>query len=140
FRYKVIDTTSEHKYSLRDLKTAQDWVLERQFRQVPGVIDVTSYGGETKEYHVEVDPYRLRGQGLTLQQIIAAIANSNSNVGGQRLSLGEPSYPVRAVGIIHSLRDIGNIVIAEQKDKSGAEVPIRVRDVAISVLGAKPRL
>ncbi|HEX4458652.1 MAG TPA: efflux RND transporter permease subunit, partial [Polyangia bacterium] len=140
FRYKLVDTTAEHKYNLRDLKTAEDWVLERQFRQVPGVIDVTGYGGQTKQYHVEVDPYRLRGQGLTLQQLITAIANSNSNVGGQRLSIGEQSYTVRAVGIIKSLRDIGNVVIAETKDKAGAQVPIRVRDVAETVIGFTPRL
>src|SRR5271166_6688480 len=56
-------------YTIRDLKTAQDWILEREFRRVPGVIDVTSYGGETKEYHVDVDPYRLRGQGVSLGQV-----------------------------------------------------------------------
>ena len=59
FRYRVVGKG----YSLKDLKTAEDWVLERQFKQVPGVIDVTSYGGETKQYHVQVDPYRLRGAG-----------------------------------------------------------------------------
>src|SRR6516165_4119479 len=58
FRY----TVKGPGYTLRDLKTAEDWILEREFKQVPGVIDVTSYGGETKQYHVEVDPYRLRGQ------------------------------------------------------------------------------
>ena len=62
FRYRVVGKG----YTLTDLKTAEDWILERQFKQVQGVIDVTSYGGETKQYHVEVDPYRLRGQGVTL--------------------------------------------------------------------------
>src|SRR5215471_6773871 len=94
-------------YEVRDLKTAQDWILERQFKQVPGVIDVVSFGGETKEYHVEVDPYRLRGQNVTLSQLMAAIANANINVGGQRISLGEQSFNVRGVGLIKSLRDIG---------------------------------
>jgi cobalt-zinc-cadmium resistance protein CzcA len=140
FRYKVVDTTKDHRYTLRDLKTAEDWVLERQFRQVPGVIDVTSYGGETKQYHVEVDPYRLRGQSVTLTQLISAILNSNSNVGGQRLSIGEQSYTVRGIGIIKSLRDIMNIVIATPKDKSGNVIPIRVRDVATAVIGYAPRL
>jgi cobalt-zinc-cadmium resistance protein CzcA len=140
FRYKVVDTTKEHRYTLRDLKTAEDWVLERQFKQVPGVIDVTSYGGETKQYHVEVDPYRLRGQNITLTQLIAAIINSNSNVGGQRIAIGEQSYTVRGIGIIKSLRDIMNIVIATPKDKAGNPVPIRVRDVATAVIGYAPRL
>src|SRR3984885_10468862 len=67
FRYRVVGKG----YTLKDLKTAEDWVLERQFKQVPGVIDVTSYGGESKEYHLEVDPYRLRGHGVTLGGVIS---------------------------------------------------------------------
>src|SRR5271165_6947402 len=73
FRYQV----KGKGYSLQDLKTAEDWVLERQFKQVPGVVYVTSYGGETKQYHVDVDPYRLRAHGVTLQQVMTAITNGN---------------------------------------------------------------
>src|SRR5262249_36076992 len=62
-------------YSLKDLKTAEDWILERQFKQVPGVIDVVSYGGETKQYQVSVDPNRLRATGVTLQQLMTSISN-----------------------------------------------------------------
>src|SRR5579883_3158161 len=107
FRY----TLKGEGYTLRDLKTAEDWILERQWKQVPGVIDVTSYGGETRQYHVEVDPYRLRGQNVTLSQLISAITNANQNVGGQRITLGEQSYNVRGIGLIQTLRDIGNIVV-----------------------------
>ncbi len=140
FRYAVVDTTKEHRYTLRDLKTVEDWILDRQFKQVPGVIDVTSYGGETKQYHVEVDPYRLRGQGVTLAQLVQAIGNANQNVGGQRLSIGEQSFTVRGLGLIRTLRDIGDIVVAEMKDRSGSNIPIRVRDIAEMVLGYAPRL
>src|SRR5258708_24613683 len=91
FRYRVVGKG----YTLKDLKTAEDWILERQFKQVQGVIDVTSYGGETKQYHVEVDPYRLRGHSLSLAQLTRAIQNANQNVGGQRLFMGEQSYHVR---------------------------------------------
>jgi cobalt-zinc-cadmium resistance protein CzcA len=138
FRY----TVKGKGYTLTELKTAQDWILERQFRRVPGVIDVTSYGGETKQYHVEVDPYRLRGHNVTLTQLINAIANGNINVGGQRLFMGEQSFDVRAIGLIQSLKDIGNIAIAEAKDKSGnpSGIPIRVRDIGEVVLGYAPRL
>src|SRR5258708_7295135 len=94
FRYRVVGKG----YTLKDLKTAEDWILERQFRQVPGVIDVTSYGGETKQYHVEIDPYRLRGHAVSLGGVIGAIQNANQNVGGQRLFMGEQSYDVRGVG------------------------------------------
>ena len=126
-------------YSLADKKTAEDWVLERQFKQVPGVIDVTSYGGLTKQYHVEVDPYRLRGHGVTLPQIIAALQNADQNVGGQRLTMGEQSYDIRGIGLIGSrdtpLLDIDDVVIAEQKG-----TPVRIRDVASTSIGSAPRL
>ncbi len=131
FRYVV----KGQGYSLRDLKTAQDWILQRQFKQVPGVVDVVSFGGETKEYHVEIDPYRLRGHGSTLSQLTTGIANANQNVGGQRIALGEQAYTVRGLGLIGSLRDIGNIVLSEQKG-----VPVRVRDVGNIAVGHAPRL
>src|SRR6516225_1262553 len=67
--------------ALRELKSAEDWILEKEFKQVPGVIDVTSYGGLSKQYQVGVDPYRLRGRNLALGQVISAIANANQNVG-----------------------------------------------------------
>jgi cobalt-zinc-cadmium resistance protein CzcA len=138
FRY----TVTGKGYTLRDLKTAEDWILERQFRQVPGVIDVTSYGGQTKQYHVDVDPHRLRGQSVTLTQLLTAIGNANLNVGGQRLSIGEQSFNVRGVGLIKSLRDIGNVVLVEAKKADGTPtgVPIRVSDVANIVIGFAPRL
>jgi len=131
FRYRLVG----NGYSLQDLKAAQDWVLERQFKQVPGVIDVVSFGGLTKEYHVEADPNRLRAYGITLAQLNAAIANANQNVGGQRISLGEQSFTVRGVGLLNSLDDIGNITIASQRG-----TPVRVRDVARISTGYVPRL
>ena len=131
FRYRVVGKD----YSLQELKAAEDWILERQFKQVPGVADVTSFGGLTKEYHVEVDPNRMRAYGVTLPQLNAAIANANQNVGGQRLTLGEQSFTVRGVGLIHSLSDIANITITAQKG-----TPVRLRDVAQISEGAVPRL
>ena len=122
-------------YSVRELKTVEDWLLEREFKQVPGVIDVTSFGGETKQYHVDVDPVRLRAFGLTLPQLTAAIANANVTVGGQRVTLGEQSYTVRGLGLIRSLADIRNIVLQASRG-----VPVRVRDVADVGEGAHPRL
>src|SRR5205085_9873592 len=113
----------------------QDWILEKQWRQVPGVIDVVSFGGHTKQYHVEIDPYRLKGQEVTLSQLTSALANANQNVGGQRLTLGEQSFNVRGLGLIRSLRDVQQIVVAAQKG-----VPVRVRDVADVAEGAAPRL
>jgi cobalt-zinc-cadmium resistance protein CzcA len=135
YRYQVVGKG----YSLRDLKTAEDWILERQFKQVPGVIDVTSFGGETKQYQVQVDPYRLKGHGVPLNNVISALQNANQNVGGQRLSMGEQSYDVRGIGLLGSrdppVRDIENVVIAEQKG-----TPVRIKDVADVDIGNAPRL
>jgi cobalt-zinc-cadmium resistance protein CzcA len=122
-------------YSLRDLKTAEDWILEREFKAVPGVVDVTSFGGETRQFQVEVDPYRLRGQKLALSQVTQAIANANQNVGGQRLILGEQAYTVRGLGLMRNLHDIENVVV-----QTTGGVPVRVRDVANVAEGARPRL
>ena len=132
FRYRL----KGKGYSLAELKAAQDWTLEREFRQVPGVIDVSSFGGETKQYHVEVDPNRLRGYGVTLAQLQQALGNANLNTGGQRLTVGEQSYTVRGIGVIRSTRDIGDVVVALAK----GGVPVRVRDVAAVTVGAAPRL
>ena len=131
FRYRVVGDG----YTLSDLKTAEDWILERQFRQAPGVIDVVGFGGETKEYHVEVDPNRLRAHGLSLAQLVGGLSSSNQNVGGQRLTIGEQSYDVRGIGIIRSLSDIRDVALAEQKG-----TPVRVRDVATVSVGHAPRL
>src|SRR5512136_945242 len=131
FRYRL----RGKGYSLTDLKATQDWILEREFRQVPGVIDVSSFGGETKQFHVDVDPNRLRAYGVTLSQVQQALANANLNTGGQRLTAGEQSFTVRGVGIIRSTRDVGDVVVTTAK---GA--PVRVRDVASIEVGAAPRL
>ena len=131
FRYQVV---GEH-YTQEELNTTQNWVLEKQFRQARGVIDVVGFGGETKQYHVLVDPFRLRGQNATLTQMIAAISNTNQNVGGGRMTFGEQSFNVRGTGLIKSVHDIEATVVLE---KSG--VPLRVRDLAKVEVGAAPRM
>jgi heavy metal efflux system protein len=122
-------------YSVSELKTAADWILVRQFRQVPGVADVVTFGGELKEYHVEVDPVRLRARGLSLPQLIQAISSANQNVGGQRLTLGEQTYTIRGLGLFRSVQDVEDVVVAAPKG-----VPARVRDVAMVAIGHAPRL
>ncbi|MDB4937937.1 MAG: Cobalt-zinc-cadmium resistance protein CzcA [Labilithrix sp.] len=131
FRYELKGTG----HSLRELKTAQDWILERQFKQVPGVVDVVSFGGETKQYQINVDPFRLRAYGVNLDQLMTAIQSSNQNVGGQRLTLGEQAYTIRGVGLLKNVHDIDAIVVAAR-----GGVPIRVRDVATVEIGHTPRL
>lgn len=86
--------------------------MRREFKRVPGIIDVTAFGGTTKEYHVDLDPGALITYGVTLPQIEAALTHSNANVGGSYLALGPQSYNVRGVGFIESLEDIANVVVA----------------------------
>src|SRR5262245_1586162 len=97
-----------------ELRTLQDWVVERRLRLVPGVSDVLVLGGKTKEFQAEVDLNRMRAFGLTLPQIISSIGSSNSNVGGRTISLGEQSVNVRGLGVITSLKDIENVVLTQQ--------------------------
>ncbi|HXX66309.1 MAG TPA: efflux RND transporter permease subunit, partial [Polyangiaceae bacterium] len=142
FRY----TLEGKGYTLSDKKTAEDWLMEHQWRQVQGVVDVTSYGGTTKQYHVDVDPYRLKGHGVTLTQTIGALQNANVNVGGQRMSIGEQTYDVRGIGMLgyfgQPLTDIEDVTITQGPLVSGLNTgtPVRVRDVADVSLGYAPRL
>src|SRR5216117_2764910 len=119
-------------HSLMDLKVAQDWILERQFKQVPGVIDVVSFGGQTKEFHVDLDPGRLIAFGVSVPQVIAAIGNSNSNVGANYLELGVQSYNVRGIGLFRSAEDIGNVAVSA---KNGT--PIYIKQLGVVSIGAK---
>lgn len=120
---------------LIQLKTIQDWVVERKLRIVPGVADVAVLGGKTKEYQAEIDLDRMRAYGLTLPQIISAISTSNSNVGGRTIAIGEQSVNVRGVGVLGSTNDIDNIVISQQ-----GGLPIILKDVARNQIGFTPRL
>src|SRR5215468_5084215 len=88
---------------LTQLKTLQDWVVERRLRIVPGVADVLVLGGKTKEYQAEIDLNRLRAFGLTIPQIISAMSAGNSNVGGRTIAIGEQSTTVRGIGVVGSL-------------------------------------
>jgi heavy metal efflux system protein len=131
YRYQLVGPG----YSLEELKTAQNWIMEKQWRQVPGVIDVVSFGGLTRQYQVELDPFRLKGEGVTLTQVINAIGNANQNVGGGTLTVGSQAFNVRGTGLIRSLRDIQEITVSE---KNGT--PVRVGDLARVHIGAAPRL
>ena len=116
-------------------KEVEDWILEKQLKTVPGVIDVTGFGGLSKEYHVDVDPQRLVYYGVPLSNLISSIQNSNSNAGGNYLSVGEQTFDVRGLGFIHSLDDIKNIVLSANK-----ATPIKVSNVSDVEIGYAPRL
>src|SRR3954466_6256366 len=122
-------------YSVLDLKTLQDWVLQRRFRSVPGVIDVTGWGGKTKTYEIQVDFNKLVANGLTLPQLLQAVGNSNINVGGNTVDIGTQSAVVRGVGLIRSMDDLANTMVSQ----SGGN-PVLVRDVATVTIAEKQRL
>jgi heavy metal efflux system protein len=132
FRYRVVGPPN---YSVADLKTIEDWILERRFKAVPGVIDVTGWGGKTKTYEVTVDQHRLVDYGLSIPQVLQAISNANINVGGQTVNIGPQSVVVRGVGLISSMDSLRNTVIA-----SNSGTPIYVGDVAQVHIDHLPRL
>ena len=132
FRYRVVGPPN---YSVTDLKTLQDWVLERRFKAVPGVIDVTGWGGKTKTYDISIDQRKLVGYGLSVPQVLQALANANVNVGGQTVNFGAQSAVVRGVGLIHSADEIRRTLVTNNQ---GA--PVVIGDVASVTIGNLPRL
>ena len=131
YRYELVGEGT----SLTELKTLQDWKLQREFKRVPGVIDVTAFGGTTKEYHVDLNPGALISYGVNLPQVMTALTNSNANVGGNYLTSGAQNFNVRGVGLIDSLDDIENVVVAE---KDGT--PVYVRNLGKISVGHRVRL
>lgn len=132
YRYRLAGPPN---YSVLDLKTLQDWVLQRRFRSVPGVIDVTGWGGKTKTYELQVDFNKLVAYGLTLPQLLTAVGNANINVGGNTVNIGAQSAVVRGVGLIRSIDDLANTMVSQ----SGGN-PVLVKDIATVTVGEKPRL
>src|SRR5215207_9513150 len=132
FRYQLIGPPS---MDLIELRTLQDWLVERRLRLVPGVADVLVLGGKTKEFQSEIDLDRMRAFDLTLPQIITAIGASNSNVGGRTISLGEQSVNIRGLGVLSSVKDMDNIVLTQQ-----GGLPVLLSDIATNQVGFRPRL
>src|SRR4051812_21526434 len=132
YRYRLAGPPN---YSVLDLKTLQDWVLQRRFRAVPGVIDVTGWGGKTKTYEIQVDFSKLVAYGLTLPQLLTVVGNANINVGGNTVNIGSQSAVVRGVGLIRSIDDLSNTMISQTNGN-----PVLVKDVATVSVGEKPRL
>ena len=128
YRYQLVGDG----YTPMELKEAQDWILERQFRQVPGIIDVVGFGGPTKEFQVEVDPNRLIAFDISISDVMDALKQSNSNVGGNYLDIGEQTYNVRGVGLFRDLEDIANVMVAENNG-----TPVYVHQLGDVKIGKK---
>ena len=143
YRYQVI---GPKHFGLTNLRTIQDWVVTRRLLTIPGIVQINSWGGTTKEFEVETDPHRLEAYNVTIPQVLSALGNANVNVGGREIRIGQQSINIRGVGLINDgggddltqgcqVHDIENIVLSQL---SG--VPVLVKDVAKVKVGFVPRL
>jgi len=143
FRYQLVGPPH---FGLTNLRTVQDWVLQRRLLTVPGVVQVNTWGGTTKQYDVEVDLHKLDAYNITLPQVLSAIGNANVNVGGRTINVGQQSVNVRGVGLMDSggsadltqgyrVEDIENVLLSQSNG-----VPVLVSDVAKVSVGYVPRL
>ncbi len=143
YRYQVVGPPH---FGITNLRTVQDWIVARRLLTIPGIGAVNSWGGPTKEFLVDVDPTKLEAYNVTVPQIVAALGNANSNVGGREMSLGQQSINIRGVGLIddggnddltqgYNVDDIENVVLFEQKG-----VPVLVKDIGKVSVAYRPRL
>ena len=116
------DSSGREAYTLNDIKALQDWVLEREFRTVPRIVDVTSFGGTVRRYEVQPDPDRLRRYGITLSQLQTALANSNATVGGDYVNQGQVAMTVRSVGLFGGGMDPVNKVLGLKEPFAAASL------------------
>jgi heavy metal efflux system protein len=143
YRYQLVGPPH---IGLSNLRTIQDWVLQRRLLTIPGVVQVNTWGGTTKEYEVEADLNKLEAYGITLSQLVTAIGNANINIGARNINFGNQSVNIRGVGLIDSggnvdltqgykVEDIENITLAQVNG-----VPVQIKDVAKVYVGSVPRL
>src|SRR5271156_4492416 len=131
YRYRLVGPG----YTLNELKATEDWFVEREIKQVSGIIDVTSFGGSTREYIAELDPQKLLQYNVSLPQVLSAISSSNANVGGNYLTMGDQSVNIRGLGLLRTIPEMQNVLITERNG-----VPVYLRDVAEVHEGSQPRL
>ncbi len=122
-------------YDVMELKSIEDWVIEKQFKSVPNVVDVASFGGPTREYQVRLDPNKLISYGLSIGQVEQQLTNNNANAGGSFISVGMQQVNVAEVGLVKNVRDIENTVLYS---KNGT--PLHVSDIGVVAQGPKIRL
>ena len=132
YRYTLVGPRG---FSPLELKSLEDWVVERKLRTVPGIVDVVGFGGPTKQYQVNVDPNKLKSYGLTLAQIFDALSKGNRNAGGAYIEHGPEMYVVRGLGLVGNVEDIGEIAVVARNG-----TPIKIRDVGTVVVGPRIRL
>jgi cobalt-zinc-cadmium resistance protein CzcA len=131
-RYRIVGPPG---FSVTDLRVLQDWVLQRRFKRVPGVIDVTAYGGPTKSYNVVVDLHKLVAFNLSMSDVLRAISNGDATVGAGTLNIGPQSAVIQGVGLIRNVDDVDDVVIGAQNG-----IPVLLSDVAKIEVSNLPRL
>ncbi|MBV8732815.1 MAG: efflux RND transporter permease subunit, partial [Acidobacteriia bacterium] len=122
-------------YDVMELKSLEDWVVEKNLKQVPNIVDVASFGGPTREYQVRIDPNKLVSYGLSLSQVEQQLTNNNANAGGSFIEAGLQQVNIREVGLVHNVKDIEKTVLYTNKG-----TPLHVRDIAVVAQGPKIRL
>ncbi|HEY6349543.1 MAG TPA: CusA/CzcA family heavy metal efflux RND transporter [Candidatus Angelobacter sp.] len=122
-------------YSLNEIKAVEDWFVRRELKEVPGIVDVTTFGGTTKQYQAEIDPQKLLQYNVTLPQVLSSIAASNQNAGGNYLEVGAQNVNVRGLGLLKGVPEMGSVLVAE---RNGA--PVFLRDIAAIHEGYQPPL
>jgi cobalt-zinc-cadmium resistance protein CzcA len=127
--------SSNPQYDVMDLKSIEDWIVEKNFKSVPDIVDVASFGGPTREYQVRLDPTKLISYGLSIAQVEQQLANNNINAGGSFIEAGQQQINIREVGLVRTVRDIENTVLTA---KNGTA--LRVKDIAVVAQGPKIRL
>jgi heavy metal efflux system protein len=127
--------SSNPQYDVMDLKSIEDWTVEKNFKSVPDVVDVASFGGPTREYQVRLDPTKLISYGLSIAQVEQQLTSNNTNAGGSFIEAGQQQINIREVGLVRNVRDIENTVLTA---KNGT--PLRVKDIAVVAQGPKIRL
>src|SRR5579862_3861375 len=127
--------SSNPAYDVMELKSIEDWVVEKNLKSVPNVVDVASFGGPTREYQVRVDPNKLISYGLSIAQVEQQLTNNNANAGGSFIEAGLQQINIREVGLVRNVQDIGNTVILT---KNGT--PLHIKDIAVVAQGPKIRL
>ena len=143
YRYQVV---GPKHFGITNLRTVQDWIVRRRLLTIPGIVQVNSWGGPTKQFDVEVDPRKLEAYDITVPQVLTALGNANLNVGGREIRIGQQSINIRGVGLIddggnddltqgYKIGDIENVVLTQQDG-----VPVLVKDVARVSVGFVPRL
>jgi cobalt-zinc-cadmium resistance protein CzcA len=131
YRYQI----ESSRHTLNEVKAAQDWLVRRELKQVPGVIDITTFGGTTRQYQVELDQQKLLQYNIQVPQVLSAVAASNANAGGNYLTVGSQNVNLRGLGLLRNVEDIRNVVVA-----SHAGVPVLLRDLGAVHEGFQQRL